>query len=91
MRKGNHKGRILWAKRNLTLPFPRDVLARFGKRIPAVFNGSVSENNYESFVTGNDGGYFCPNGKVVVLDYDKFAEIASADKPNNFSDSFWKR
>jgi len=47
-----------------------------------------ARNNYEYFVTGNDDGYFCPNCKVVVLDYDKFAEIASAGKPDNFSDSF---
>lgn len=34
-------------------------------------------NDYESSITGNDGGYFCPNCKIVVLDHDMFAELAS--------------
>ena len=29
-----------------------------------------------SFMAGNDGGWFCPNCPVVVLDHDKFANMA---------------
>jgi len=35
------------------------------------------EGNYETFITGNDGGYFCPNCDIVVLDWDKFARLVS--------------
>ena len=31
----------------------------------------------EQFAVGTDGGYFCPECPVVVLDRDKFIELAS--------------
>lgn len=40
----------------------------------------------EYSITGNDGGYFCPNCKIVVLDGDKFGELAS--HATKFSDPF---
>ncbi len=52
--------------------------------------GSLLENEYQSyqfcikskngiqyFITGGDGGYFCSNCPIVVLDKDDFAEMAS--------------
>lgn len=35
-------------------------------------------NEFESFITGHDGGYFCPKCPVIILDYKTFSEIASA-------------
>lgn len=34
-------------------------------------------NENEQFAVGTDGGYFCPECPVVVLDRDKFIELAS--------------
>jgi len=35
-----------------------------------------TEKDVETFITGNNGGYFCSNCPVVVLDSDKFGEMA---------------
>jgi hypothetical protein len=35
------------------------------------------KNENEQFAVGTDGGYFCPECPVVVLDRDKFIELAS--------------
>jgi len=41
--------------------------------------------NYETFITGNEGGCFCPNCEIVVLDHNMFAELVS--QSNKFSTS----
>ena len=36
-----------------------------------------TKKDVETFITGNDGGYFCSRCPVVVLDGDKFGEMVS--------------
>lgn len=36
------------------------------------------KKEFEQFVVGTDGGYFCPECPVVVLDRDNFIKLASA-------------
>lgn len=37
-----------------------------------------SKNDFDSFVMGNDFGYFCLNCPVVVVDYDSFSDLLIA-------------
>jgi len=42
-----------------------------------------SKNDFDSFVMGNDFGYFCLNCPVVVVDYDSFSDLLiAANKVN---------
>ena len=47
------------------------------------------KQHFEPLTTLNDGGYFCPNCPVVVLDNEKFEEMASigirSSKPVEFT------
>jgi len=51
----------------------------------AVKTGKGSEP--DPFVAGNDGGYFCPDCPVVVLDSDIFAESIGASVEFNYPDA----
>jgi len=44
--------------------------------------------DFDSFVVGNDSGYFCARCPVVVLDYEAFAESAMVGKPTSGSFEF---
>ncbi|MEM4282249.1 MAG: hypothetical protein QW559_01730 [Candidatus Woesearchaeota archaeon] len=37
-----------------------------------------TKKDAKPFVTGNDGGYFCPHFPIVVLDMDEFVELVSS-------------
>jgi hypothetical protein len=38
------------------------------------------KGEFETLITGNDGGSFCPQCPVVVLDYEVFGKIASVGR-----------
>jgi len=42
-------------------------------------------NEINTFMIGNDAGYFCGRCSVIVLDFDVFAKIADAMAPSRFS------
>jgi hypothetical protein len=43
------------------------------------------KNDYEPFMIGNDGGYFCSNCPVVVLDNQEFETMASFGRQSSSS------
>ncbi len=69
--------KMFWSNKITNSKLCPNCNAKLKREYHTYLVGTRKRNNYETFITGNDDGYFCPNCDIVVLDWDEFARLVS--------------